>query len=81
MIEFFQSWSEYVSSFPAWEFMLLQRVDFQNLNPLELYDLLSTATSATLVSDGAADHLQGAAGWVIAVGASQIVKGQCPVPG
>jgi hypothetical protein len=80
-IEFAPSWSEYVTSLPEWESMLLQRVDFQTLTPLEIYDRLSEATSAILVSDGAADHLQGAAGWVVAIGAHRIAKGQCPVPG
>jgi hypothetical protein len=61
--------------------MLLQRVNFQHQTRFDLYDQLSTKSSSTLISNGAADHLQGSTGWIIAIRARRIVRGQCPVPG
>ena len=61
--------------------MLLQRVHFADQSPFDIYNQLSVAYDATLVSDGSANHFQGAAGWVIAIGIVRVVSGQCPVPG
>jgi exonuclease III len=80
-ITFDNSWTEYLFTTAPWERMLLQRTDFKLQSPHDVYDLLSHSTSSILVSDGAADHLQGSAGWVIAIGSVRVAQGQCPVPG
>ena len=61
--------------------MLLQCVHFNHHSPFDIYNQLSVAAQATLVSNGSTGHLQGAAGWVIAIGTLRVVSGQCPVPG
>jgi hypothetical protein len=80
-IEFDLTWDDYVSSLDPWERMLLQRIHFLHQWPFDIHQQLSDAPSATLVSDGGADHFQGSAGWVIAVGNRRIIQGQCLVPG
>jgi hypothetical protein len=66
---------------PDWETILLRRTHLRGHTPLALFDLLSQSKSSTLVSDGAADHLQGAAGWVISIGSNRVATGTCPVAG
>jgi hypothetical protein len=61
--------------------MLLRRIHFCGKTPIELYEWLVVSASATLVSDDSADHLQGSAGWVIAVHDDRVVTGTFPVPG
>jgi hypothetical protein len=80
-IEFNLSWDDYLSSLDPWERMLLQRIHFLHQSPFDIHQQLSDAPLATMVSDGDADHFQGSAGWVIAVGNRRIIQGQCPVPG
>ncbi len=80
-ITFDQSWDEYVNALPAWASMLLRRAHFRGYSPIALHHAISRADTVTMVSDGAADHLQGAAGWVIAVSEVRVATGTCPVPG
>jgi hypothetical protein len=61
--------------------MLLHRIDFKHQTPLALFESLSHGHDIVLVSDGAADHLQGAAGWVLAIGSTRVCTGQLAVPG
>ena len=74
-------WDDYVLALPEWETMLLRRTHLRGHSPHELFHLLSNTPTATLVSDGAADHLQGAAGWVIAIGSNRVATGTLPVAG
>jgi hypothetical protein len=80
-IQFDLTWDDYILSLDRWEPMLLQRIYFLHQSPFDIHQQLSEAPSATLVSDGGADHFQGSAGWVIAVGNHRIIQGQCPIPG
>jgi hypothetical protein len=80
-IQFGPTWDDYASTLEPWELMLLQGVHLHQQSPFDIYQQLSEAPSATLVSDGGADHFQGSAGWVTAVGNCRIIRGQCPVPG
>jgi hypothetical protein len=62
--------------------MLLQHIAFKDSTPINLFHLVTEATGVILVSDGAADHFQGAAGWVLAIGKDCCMcTCQCPVPG
>jgi hypothetical protein len=80
-IQFDLTWDDYILSLDPWERMLLQRIHFLHQSPFDIHQQLSEAPSATLVSNGGANHFQGSAGWVIAVGDRRIIQGQCPVPG
>jgi hypothetical protein len=75
------AWSEYLFTLDSWEHMLLQCVHFTHQSPFDIYNQLSTADDATLMSDGSINHLQGTTVWVIAIGVICFVRGQCPVPG
>jgi hypothetical protein len=79
-IQFDLIWDDYVFSLDSWERMLLQGIHHLHQSPFDIHQQLSDAPSATLVSDGGANHSQGSAGWVIAVGDRRIIQGQCPVP-
>jgi hypothetical protein len=80
-IQFGPTWDDYVSTLEPWERMLLQGAHLREQSPFDIYQKLSEAPSATLVNDGGANHFQGSAGWVIAVGNRRISRRQCPVPG
>jgi hypothetical protein len=80
-VTFTTDWIDYVYNLPSWERMLLHQIDFKHQTPLDLFESLSHGQDIVLVSDGAADHLQGAAGWVLAIGSTRVCTGQLAVPG
>jgi hypothetical protein len=80
------TWDDCVSMLEPWEWMLLQPIHLHQQSPFKIYQPLSEAPSATLVSNGTAVPTiskalpAGSLPLAIAVGNEQIIRGQCPIP-
>jgi hypothetical protein len=81
-IHFPATFQDYVDLLPDYDAMLIQRVDFLELDVYETYESLLSSDSLILVSDGGADDSRGSTGWIVSDDKGRrLLRGSGTVPG